>query len=343
MLFSPQSEFYGVTSVRVGVEDDSAIGEVRRQATVLATYQKFDETLRGKVAIVMTELARNLLQHAQRGEVLLRPLSRGGNPGLEILALDKGPGMADVARCLRDGYSTGGGTPGTGLGAVQRQASFFDLYSLPGRGTAVLAQFGPEAFFAPAAPQELITGVVSVPKAGEHVCGDAWGVSTLPGRAAIFMADGLGHGPYAAEASFLARNVFLENASHNPVDLVQRIHGALRPTRGAAGALLVVQKAERRLFFVGVGNISAMVSSPRGHQSFPSVNGTLGHEMRKSMEFSYAWPETGLLIMHSDGLTTHWDLTSYPGLSSRHPSLVAGILYRDFARGRDDVTVLVAR
>ena len=47
--------------------------------------------------------------------------------------------------------------------------------------------------------------------------------------------------------------------------------------------------------------------------------------------------------MHSDGLTTHWTLERLPGLAARHPSLIAGVLYRDFKRGRDDVTVVVAR
>jgi hypothetical protein len=50
-----------------------------------------------------------------------------------------------------------------------------------------------------------------------------------------------------------------------------------------------------------------------------------------------------LLVMHSDGLATHWNLDQYPGLVGRRPSLIAGVLYRDFARGRDDVTVVVAK
>ena len=73
-----------------------------------------------------------------------------------------------------------------------------------------------------------------------------------------------------------------------------------------------------------------------------SYNGTVGHEVRKIREFTYLWPKGGLLVMHSDGLGTQWRLDRYPGLIARHPSLIAGVLYRDFNRGRDDVTVLVA-
>jgi hypothetical protein len=60
-------------------------------------------------------------------------------------------------------------------------------------------------------------------------------------------------------------------------------------------------------------------------------------------EFAYDWPAQGVLVLHSDGLQTRWSLDDYPGLALRDPSLVAGVLYRDWARGRDDVTVLAAR
>jgi hypothetical protein len=77
--------------------------------------------------------------------------------------------------------------------------------------------------------------------------------------------------------------------------------------------------------------------------SLVSYNGTVGHEVRKIQEFVYPWPKGGLLVMHSDGLGTQWRLDRYPGLVAKHPSLLAGVLYRDFNRGRDDVTVLVVR
>jgi len=58
---------------------------------------------------------------------------------------------------------------------------------------------------------------------------------------------------------------------------------------------------------------------------------------------AFPWPAGALLIMHSDGLGTHWDLATYPGLAARHPGLIAAVLYRDYDRGRDDVSVVVIR
>ena len=74
-----------------------------------------------------------------------------------------------------------------------------------------------------------------------------------------------------------------------------------------------------------------------------SNNGTIGHVARSMRDFHYELPMEALIIMASDGLVTNWRLDAYPGLAQRHPSLIAAILYRDASRGRDDVTILVAR
>jgi len=74
-----------------------------------------------------------------------------------------------------------------------------------------------------------------------------------------------------------------------------------------------------------------------------SHNGTVGHQLHKIQEFTFPWSASSILVMHSDGLRSGWDLQAYPGIWSKHPGLIAGILYRDFFRERDDVTVLVAK
>jgi hypothetical protein len=123
--------------------------------------------------------------------------------------------------------------------------------------------------------------------------------------------------------------------------VVAAIHGGLRSTRGAAVAVAEVSGSSVR--FSGLGNISASIVTPNESRSLVSHNGIAGHEMRKIQEFSYNWAPGALLVMHSDGLSARWDLMKYPGLIARHPSVVAGVLYRDFTRGRDDALVVVVR
>jgi anti-sigma regulatory factor (Ser/Thr protein kinase) len=311
-------------------------------ATLLAQRLGFGESECGKVALVVTEAATNLIKHAGGGELLLRPLERGGVQGLEVLALDKGPGMAAVDECLRDGFSTAG-SRGNGLGAIARLAALFEIHSLPHVGTALLAHLWAEA--APADPPAvwLEIGVVNLPKLGEAACGDTWTVQQEPGRSLFLVADGLGHGLQAADAAREAVRVVRAHAQFGPAELLPLLHGALRSTRGAAVALAEVQWEARAVRFVGVGNVAGTIFADGSSRSMVSHNGTVGCEVRKIQEFVYPFPRGAILVMHSDGLGSQWRLDQYAGLAARHPALVAGVLYREFKRGRDDVTVLAAR
>jgi hypothetical protein len=184
-------------------------------------------------------------------------------------------------------------------------------------------------------------GVVCVPKPGEEVCGDSWAVDLKDGRFFVLVADGLGHGPDAARASRAAVVSFLEQGPRDVVELLRGLDPELRSTRGAAVSIAALDGG--RLHYTGVGNISGAVATPGGTQRMVSMNGTLGHQSHRMQQFSYPWSAESTLVMCSDGLSTQWRLDPYPGLLTRHPSVVAGVLYRDFARGRDDMTVLVAR
>lgn len=317
----------------------SDIATVRRRAVQLAQKLGFDETAAGRVAIVATEAATNILKHAGEGQILLRPLVCRNSYGVELLALDKGPGIANIARSLRDGVSTTG-TAGTGLGAMHRLADTFDVYTAPGQGSAFHL-----CLWAGAMPPEeaLICGAVCVPLAGEQMCGDDWSVQPGDGSATLMVVDGLGHGPMAAAAAQAAVQAAHANPRLSPLPLLDAVHQALRPTRGAAIAVLQLDLEAGTLRFAGVGNISASMLDDGPRKSLTSQNGIVGHNMRKTQELQLAWPKTALVIAHSDGLSTQWNLEAYPGLSMRHPALIAGVLFRDFARPRDDATVVVLR
>lgn len=329
-------------SIAVPVVEASQVGEVRRTAVALAEGLGFEPTEAGAVGIVATEAATNLVKHANDGLILLRGVKNPAPAAVEVLALDRGPGMSDVGQCLRDGYSTAG-SPGTGLGAMQRLARTFDLFSLGGVGTALLAQVAAKPLSVQQPSSDFEVGAVCVPVVGEQICGDGWAVSHQPGRSVFFVADGLGHGPLAATAADEAVRLFEANAQRSPTDILHAVHAALRSTRGAAVAVAEVVLAERLVRFAGVGNIGGRILRPGASQGLVSHNGTVGHQMHAVREFVYPWPEGALLVLNSDGLLTQWSLERYPGLAEHHPGLTAGILLRDFSRKRDDSTVVVVR
>jgi anti-sigma regulatory factor (Ser/Thr protein kinase) len=324
------------------VLEPSQAGEARRSAIALAMSLGFNETERGKVGIVVTEIANNLVQHAKDGLLLLQVIAKHNIQGLEILGLDTGPGISNISEYIRDGFSTRG-TPGNGLGAISRLSSFFDIYSIPNMGTAILCHLWASPIPKSLCSNHLELGVVCLPKAGEEVSGDAWACEISQERSLVLVADGLGHGPLAAEASTKAVRVFAENIHRSPQEIIAAAHQALRSTRGAAVAIAEINFADQSLRFAGVGNIAGSIFWSGGKYNLVSYNGTVGCEVRKINEFRHQWYPGGLLIMHSDGLGTQWRLERYPNLIHKHPSLIAGVLYRDFYRLRDDVTVLVIR
>ncbi|MCL4298495.1 MAG: SpoIIE family protein phosphatase [Anaerolineae bacterium] len=333
------------------VSETSQVAEARRAVTALAGSLGFNETETGKIALIVTEAATNLVKHAGGGDLLARPLAGAEQLGLEILALDEGPGLADVGQALNDGYSTAG-SPGTGLGAVIRLSTVFDIYSLPAKGTSVLAQVWRQA--KPGRPASGIqgagngislveVGAVCLAKAGQDVSGDNWAIAQDGHRYLVMVADGLGHGAAAAAASQAAVEVLSAKPALGPVAILEAAHAALYHTRGAAVAVVELDLARLVVKAAGVGNIAGAILATGAPQHLTSYNGIVGHQVQKFQEFSYPWPDNALLVLHSDGLTSHWNLDAYPGLITRHPSLIAGVLYRDFSRGSDDVSVVVVK
>jgi anti-sigma regulatory factor (Ser/Thr protein kinase) len=332
--------------VLVVMDEQSKVGEARRQATAFAQDLGFNETLCGQAAILATEAATNLLKHSIGGALIVHsPGAPEDALGLEILALDSGPGIRDLAQCFSDGFSTTG-TPGNGLGAIKRLAHSFDVYSQPEIGTAIWARFESAAPHGRRdRPPHLKIGVVNLPIAGEQVCGDDWAMVERDGYCFLMMVDGLGHGFLAAEAASLAVRVFRAHTALEPEALIRAIHAALRSTRGAAIAVARFDASRGLLHYAGVGNISSVLVNIDDGQttSLISHNGTVGFIMSRVQTLEYPWTGDSLLLMHSDGLSTRWNLARYPGLCRKEPALIAGVLYRDHRRSHDDVTVVVAQ
>jgi anti-sigma regulatory factor (Ser/Thr protein kinase) len=327
----------------ITIDDASQPAAARAAARELAAAAGFGETDSYRAGLVATELATNLAKHASGGgELLCRQTHQDAGAELELLSIDRGPGIRDVAAALVDGHSTAG-SPGTGLGAIQRLADVFDIHSQEGRGTVVLARL--RAGRVPATPTRtrLDISAISVAKRGEEVCGDAWAYHYRADGAVAMVADGLGHGPAAAEAAVTALASFTPQAFSGTARTVEEMHAAIRHTRGAAAAVAEILPDAQLVKFTGVGNVAATICHNGTLRQAVSHNGTLGHQAHYFREYSYAWPSGSWMVLYSDGLTSHWALNEYRGLVQRHPAVIAAVLYRDFSRQRDDVTVMVCK
>ncbi|MEG9436310.1 SpoIIE family protein phosphatase [Edaphobacter sp. HDX4] len=315
--------------------DRSSIGEVRRAAVGVAQALRFDEESRSNVGIVATELATNILLHAETGEFLVCPSQDQNGIRLDMLALDSGPGIGDIGRAMEDGFSTVG-TAGQGLGAIKRLSHASGLYSNTTQGTVCWSRFQ--------TGDSPVAGVVNLPLGEEPVAGDSYFTDTNPARAMYMMVDGLGHGIGAAEAADEAVLTVKTHFNQSAAEIVTRTHEALKKTRGAAMAIAIVDLQRQILSYAGIGNISASLLSGASSRSLVSQNGTLGAVMpRNVQEFTYPVDPDTMLIMFSDGLTSKASPVAYTGFHNRPAMLLAGLMYRDFSRRRDDASVLVTR
>lgn len=367
---------------KVIVDDATGVADARRQAAKMAEWVGLPDRLHGEVTLVVSEAASNILKYAQRGEILLRrTVHSGAATSLEMIALDKGPGIRNIAEAMRDGHSTGGSL-GAGLGTMQRRASFFDIYSVPDQGTAVLAQFSaargetwqssasessvartavpvsltaapsPQSLTAPSTPSALaaqalpgfLVGVRSTPRAGQDMCGDAWAVMQRDDALWVAVLDGLGHGPLAHQASNQGVDYLrVSNTYETPEALAEQLHKNLRGTRGSVVGLAKISRDRSVLDFTGIGNIVAGVFRPEGVTRLLSTDGTVGYMMHRVRPTRSDWQAGSVYIASTDGLSTRWNLSGHPDLLQHHPSLIAAVLHRDFARDNDDATVVVVK
>jgi len=332
------------SSTLVIVDEQTQIGGARRAAVEIGHAHGLSSDAVGRLAIIVTEAATNIIRHAGRGLMIFRALPHESNATVEVLALDKGPGIADVRRAMRDGFSTSG-TAGHGLGSMQRLAQLFALYSQPETGTALVARVGERAPLPGRPPFEPSledhVGAICVPLRGETACGDAWRILATRQGVSVLLVDGLGHGPEAAATAAIATAVFPGVAAESPDEALLAMSEAMRGSRGAALSVAMIDLAARQTRFSGVGNVDGRVITLEHTAHLTPQNGIVGHTMPTVRSATVPWPVGARLVMHSDGITTRWRLDAYPGLMTAHPALVAGIIYRDFARERDDASVLV--
>jgi anti-sigma regulatory factor (Ser/Thr protein kinase) len=349
------------------MDDASRVGEARRHAAQAAAAMDWNEIDAGRLALVVTELGTNLQRHAHKGRLLIAARPRtdaaggaggtGGTGEVELISIDEGPGIPDIALAMRDGHSTGG-TPGTGLGAVRRLANDFDIHSAVPDGTVSVARVraGTAATAAGAASAGAPRiGAICLPAPHETVCGDAWAAAVQGEQFTVLMADGLGHGPEAAKASQAAIAAFAAAPGADLRDTVQGVHRALQTTRGAAMCVLRIDgcgaagstgganEAGATVSYSGAGNIVGRVLSGVFDKSLVTQHGTAGLQIRKPETTSLELPAHALVVLHSDGIETRWSVERIRPLLQRDPTLVAAVLLRDHTRHRDDATVVVIR
>lgn len=294
-----------------------------------------------EIEIIVAEITSNLVKHTRSGGEIFVKAMTGDTPGVELISIDSGPGMESALKMMEDGVSSTN-TMGQGLGAIRRLSDDFDIYSLKEWGTILLSRI----YITTPAPVKKKTAevrVLMVAKQGESDCGDNYHCSiTKANQLKFILSDGLGHGEQAAIAARESIKSFLENKAFLPNDQIKRIHAAIKSTRGAVINISYVDFTNKQLMYCGVGNISSRIVTAGKNRNCISYNGIVGHSVPHTLKnHVLQWSKTDILIMHSDGLSTRWDLQKYPMITRHDFSIIAAALYKDHCRKNDDVAIAV--
>lgn len=318
-------------------------GMVRSELRRKAEGAGFSGHRLGEVEIIVAEITSNLVKHTDKGGFVLVRVLRGASAGIEFIAIDGGPGMNRPAKMMEDGHSTSN-TLGQGLGAVRRLSDVFDLYSLPSWGTILFSRiYLDKKMILPQSRMEV--NAINVCKTNELVCGDQWWAESDGKKCRFTMIDGLGHGIFANTAAKEAVDTFRHAPQATPVEQLRAMHLRLKKTRGAVVTVAYLDLINQQLRYSGVGNITMKIVSPSRAQGCLSYNGIVGHTMPATLNNHNLVLDrkTDMVVMHSDGLSTRWDLQKYPGIHQHHGTTICAVLYKDFDRNNDDSTVLVAK
>lgn len=325
------------------VTDRSYGAAIKREVRLLAGALRFSDKKKNELDIIVAELLSNLVKYARGGELLVQPGGMAGMGSIELISVDSGPGMADPRQMMKDGISTGGSL-GQGLGAIQRLADEFQLYSHPGQGTVVLVRVHQKAVPVASAPPLADVRWIIVPKSGETVCGDACYTTLTTSSLLLFLGDGLGHGQFAYTAVEQAIQTLKQLTNDSPAKLLGAIHQATVGTRGLVGTCAIFDFNTRKWSFCGVGNIVTKVSGAAGIKNYTPHNGILGYSIpRTLLDVDMPYARGQVVVMTSDGLQSRWNPARYPGIGNYDLSVLAAMIYKEYARHTDDMSVLVSK
>lgn len=313
--------------------------QARQLAGQTARRLGFPPSVVDRVVLAASELGTNLMKYATDGQLVIVP-SPGG---LDVLAIDRGPGIERVQDSMRDGFSTTG-TLGLGLGGVRRLAGEFDIFSRHGEGTTVLARWRHDESGGPSRA-EVVVGAALSAAPGETVCGDDWVVTHSEGVSTVVLSDGLGHGPEAAEASTAVMERVLADPTAAPEELIVALDDSMTTKRGATVAIAQFRAGHSTMSFCGVGNSTVrLIAKDGSYEALVSSPGIVGKRQRsgkRGIPTVRPWSGHGWLVMHTDGVSDRWSAADNLDVLQHDPATAAGWLFGAYGRRRDDACVVV--
>jgi anti-sigma regulatory factor (Ser/Thr protein kinase) len=326
----------------IAIYDEASVSSTRQRVRAVGSGLNLDTETIESAALITSELAHNQLVHARRGYIAVKPIERRDVTGLEITAADTGPGITNLGDAIKDKTLRHSGSLGAGLEAVYRIADEVEFDSRIDEGTCIVARkfrTRPVALCCEVA-------IMGRPCPGEGISGDdSFYVQSESGFFAA-VADGLGHGPEAREASNRAVETLIANAESGLAQVVTTLNRELAATRGCAMSIVRFNKHDRAIECTSLGDVHAHIYKLREANFFASTPFIVGDgelpKQRIRIEKGIAEPGA-VLVMFSDGLKSRTSLKGQLEVLRQPAIAIAQHLLENDSRPDDDALVLVAR
>jgi len=340
----------------IPINNNSDVGVCRRKGVSLAKRIGFDDVKAGEIAIMVSEMATNVIKHGGgKGNFLMCRISDlSPKDGIEFWCCDYGNGILDLNTAIVDGY-TEKNSLGLGLGAIRRLSDEMDVN--PAGKETLFDHFNhnvndsnsclrtrkwlPERNWN-GLNKNLVMGAVSKATPVEKLNGDAFvfeNYTTTKCIAAVI--DGLGHGKEANKAADIVKATILKKPELPPDIIIKNCHDAARGTRGVTLGVVKADTSANKLFFSGIGNIEGYLLSDRDKKNLLSYGGIVGHNIRTPRVFEFDFYPGNTVYLYSDGITTRWGYEEFDW--NMHPQTNAENIFNKHARLNDDATILIFR
>lgn len=344
-----------IENKRVEIKERHQIFSVKRDIAKFAKELGFSDKEIDEISIAVIELGENLITHnVIEGEIIYSSFEEGKKKGLEIISIDKGPGIASIEAVMEDGFSSKKSL-GIGLGAVKRMMSELSIESsvkylqssidfsenLP--STKIIARkiIKPKDKEISHLSKKTTFSLFTRSKIGEKYNGDNYILKSFDNKTLFGVIDGLGHGIGASEASNIARISILEHFSEELDVIVEFLHQKLKKTRGVALSLGLIDYELEVFKYVGIGNVLARIFNAPAPIRPLNYNGTLGVSLRKYKIFDYPWDQNNVIILTSDGISSKYVLDDFFDVLYQHSMKIGQRIFKKFGKYYDDATILI--
>jgi len=326
------------------IDDRSLIAFIKREIHNLALHIGFTPHRAAETDIIVAELTSNLIKYAKGGELLYRANIEEDHNIIEIYCLDKGIGFENLSKIMNDGYSSSN-TLGHGLGSIKRLSNDFQIYSMKNWGCVQYVKICDKPEFCSSPFQGgLNHAAIAVNYPGEKFCGDGYHIKSLKKGFQIFLGDGLGHGENANEAVQLAIKAFKQSIEWEPSEILRDIHSKVKKSRGLVATVASVEYSSEVWNICGIGNISTRIYDGLENKTYTPYNGIIGHNIPRTLNStSVPYKKHQIIVMHSDGLRTRWNLNEMTSLIKQPSGIIASAIYKENIRGTDDASILVGK